>query len=120
MKNFNIMVSGIYAYELWGFFKPYVGVGIGPSYWSNNNSNYTYHYAPYFGWDYTISKENENLWSFSYQTSIGIALNVSKHFDLDVGAKIQNLGKIPGGGMLFNPTGNVIETAMRTGVLYKF
>jgi len=122
--NYNLMLSGKYMYEILGFFRPYVGAGIGPSYWVNENSNYTYYYilSPGGGFSSgtTHSEKTERLWNFAYQARVGTSFNFTKYFDLDFAMTVKNLGRIPGGGILFNPTGDVWETAARVGVLWKY
>jgi opacity protein-like surface antigen len=96
--NYNLMISGKYGYEFFGFFKPYVGIGVGPSYWNG-------HYA--------------GKWNFSYQAFTGISLNLTRVFDVDLGVKIQNLGRIPD-DHVFKTTGGVINTETRIGILWKY
>ena len=95
--NYNIMVRGKYSYEIAGFFRPYAGVGIGPSLWITDGGK----------------------WNFSYQGFAGISLNLTSYFDADFRLAIQNLGRMPD-DHVFKTAGNVIETATRVGVLWKY
>jgi len=96
--NYNLMVNGKYAYELWGFFRPYAGIGIGPSYWITSGGG---------------------RWNFSYQALAGTVFNLTNVFDIDFGVKIQNLGRMPD-DYVFATTGGVINTEMRIGVLWRY
>ena len=95
--NYNLTVTGKYAYEILGFFRPYAGVGIGPSYWITDSGK----------------------WNLSYQALAGISLNLTSVFDVDFRMIIQDRGRIPD-DHVFKTAGDVIETSARVGILWKY
>ena len=111
LDNYSIMINGRYGYEMFGFFKPYIGAGIGPSFWVNDTTM--------VGGDGGF---RDTQWGLSFQAFSGIILSVTDLFALDFGMKMQSLGRAPGGGPQFEfaPAGNVINTEARVGVLWRY
>ena len=115
MTNYSVFVGMRYGKEYFGFLRPYIGVGVGPSVWNNAvRYNYVIDSTTYSG------RYSKNRFNLAYQAKIGTSFILSEKFDADFQVKYQNLGRIPSNGPLFDMTGDVTNIEYRIGFIYKY
>ncbi|MDR0449522.1 MAG: porin family protein [Rickettsiales bacterium] len=110
-ENVYLILGARYGYEFFGFWRPYVGAGIGYSVWGNT--------MEYEKLGTKINKQSDNI-QFSYQVKLGIIVSTGTRFDLDASVKFQSLGRTGNEGPDFALVGNVQNIEPRIGFLYKF
>jgi opacity protein-like surface antigen len=101
----------------WLRFRPYAGIGIGPSLWINDA---IYMYTTYPGGYRLYHAETTMKTGLAWQIKFGLAVPVSDRFDVDAGIRYQRLGRPGNSGAEFDMLGEVRNTEYRLGALYKY
>ncbi|MDR0741566.1 MAG: outer membrane beta-barrel protein [Rickettsiales bacterium] len=123
MLFISIMPGIRYDYIIFGFLRPYIGVGIGPTFALNEiyYTTTTITTTKNNTTTYTESKTHDaNKVNFSYQLKTGLLFTLFDRFDLDLGVRYSDYGGVKNKGPEFDIDGHITNFEYRLAAVYKF
>ncbi|MDR1071936.1 MAG: hypothetical protein LBL21_04825 [Rickettsiales bacterium] len=114
-----LMSNVMFGKEFFGFLRPYVGAGLGVAL-ANNSIEYNRSYYVGATFHQESGTKDAVRLNFAYQAMAGLTFAITKVFDLDVGVRWKNLGKVGNKIDYFDISGNVTKLEYRIGGAYKW